>query len=184
MRLCEQLYWHTLYMFPGLFLLFILSAGGVSRARNKTWERCRIYCLVASISCGDNFFPFLTENLEYNSEPREIPHPDIGRYFSEFTGIHYLANTELEIRYPEDMDLTRVTVQMIYSSGKEWVQRASWSQKQLECSFTLFAKLAWKASLATILRLNALKTALNFVTGAIASFHCLPARPKGTGTHW
>uniref|UniRef100_A0A8D0KYC3 F-box protein 21 n=1 Tax=Strix occidentalis caurina TaxID=311401 RepID=A0A8D0KYC3_STROC len=59
------------------------------------------------------------ENLEYNSEPREIPHPDIGRYFSEFTGIHYLANTELEIRYPEDLELTRATVQKIYSSGKE-----------------------------------------------------------------
>uniref|UniRef100_A0A8C3V868 F-box protein 21 n=37 Tax=Passeriformes TaxID=9126 RepID=A0A8C3V868_CATUS len=59
------------------------------------------------------------ENLEYNSEPREIPHPDIGRYFSEFTGLHYLANTELEIRYPEDLELTRATVQKIYSSGKE-----------------------------------------------------------------
>ncbi|XP_025898677.1 F-box only protein 21 [Nothoprocta perdicaria] len=59
------------------------------------------------------------EKLEYISEPREIPHPDIGRYFSEFTGIHYLPNTELEIRYPEDLELTRATVQKIYSSGKE-----------------------------------------------------------------
>lgn len=35
----------------------------------------------------------------------------------------------------------------------------------------------------TILWLNALKTALNFVTGAIASFRCLPARsgPKAQG---
>ncbi|NXR13532.1 FBX21 protein, partial [Semnornis frantzii] len=59
------------------------------------------------------------ENLEHNSEPREIPHPDIGRYFSEFTGTHYLANAELELRYPEDLELTRATVQKIYSSGKE-----------------------------------------------------------------
>ncbi|XP_031447949.1 F-box only protein 21 isoform X2 [Phasianus colchicus] len=59
------------------------------------------------------------ENLEYNSEPREIPHPDIGRYFSEFSGTHYLANTELELRYPEDLELTCSTVQKIYSSGKE-----------------------------------------------------------------
>lgn len=66
-----------------------------------------------------DLFPLLTENLEYNSEPREIPHPDIGRYFSEFTGVHYLANTELEIRYPEDLELTRATAQKIYSSGKE-----------------------------------------------------------------
>lgn len=64
-------------------------------------------------------FPFLTENLEYNSEPREIPHPDIGCYFSEFTGVYYLANTELEIRYPEDLELTRATVQKICNSGKE-----------------------------------------------------------------
>ncbi|EMP24404.1 F-box only protein 21 [Chelonia mydas] len=59
------------------------------------------------------------ENLEYNLEPNEIPHPDIGRYFSEFTGTHYLANAELEIRYPEDLELTCATIQKIYSTVKE-----------------------------------------------------------------
>ncbi|XP_019349308.2 F-box only protein 21 isoform X3 [Alligator mississippiensis] len=59
------------------------------------------------------------ENLEYNTEPHEIPHPDIGRYFSEFTGTHYLANTELEMRYPEDLELTCAAVQKNYSSSKE-----------------------------------------------------------------
>ncbi|XP_019394905.1 PREDICTED: F-box only protein 21 isoform X2 [Crocodylus porosus] len=59
------------------------------------------------------------ENLEYNTEPHEIPHPDIGRYFSEFTGTHYLANTELEMRYPEDLELTCAAVQENYSSSKE-----------------------------------------------------------------
>ncbi|XP_060105610.1 F-box only protein 21 isoform X1 [Heteronotia binoei] len=59
------------------------------------------------------------ENLEYNTEPGEIPHPDIGRYFMEFAGTYYMANAELEIRYPEDLELTRATVQKIYSEKKE-----------------------------------------------------------------
>nr|XP_060641457.1 F-box only protein 21 isoform X1 [Anolis sagrei ordinatus] len=54
------------------------------------------------------------ENLEHNMEPYEIPHPDIGRYFTEFAGTHYVANTELEIRYPEDLELTCTAVQKIY----------------------------------------------------------------------
>uniref|UniRef100_A0A7N4NZU4 F-box protein 21 n=1 Tax=Sarcophilus harrisii TaxID=9305 RepID=A0A7N4NZU4_SARHA len=59
------------------------------------------------------------ENLEYNMEPQEISHPDVGRYFSEFTGTHYVANTELEIRYPEDSEFVCETVQNIYSTKKE-----------------------------------------------------------------
>ncbi|XP_068937841.1 F-box only protein 21 isoform X2 [Petaurus breviceps papuanus] len=59
------------------------------------------------------------ENLEYNMEPQEISHPDVGRYFSEFTGTHYVANTELEIRYPEDSEFVCETVQNIYSPKKE-----------------------------------------------------------------
>lgn len=55
--------------------------------------------------------------------------------------------------------------------------KAARGQKQLECSFTLFAELAWEASLVTILWLNALKTALNLETGATASSRCLPAHP-------
>ncbi|XP_043825539.1 F-box only protein 21 [Dromiciops gliroides] len=59
------------------------------------------------------------ENLEYNMEPQEISHPDVGRYFSEFTGTHYIANAELEIRYPEDSEFVCETVQNIYSTKKE-----------------------------------------------------------------
>ncbi|XP_053135371.1 nitric oxide synthase, brain isoform X7 [Hemicordylus capensis] len=59
------------------------------------------------------------ENLEHNLEPGEIPHPDIGRYFMEFAGTHYVANAELEIRYPEDLELTRATVQKTYNAKKE-----------------------------------------------------------------
>ncbi|XP_054852124.1 F-box only protein 21 isoform X2 [Eublepharis macularius] len=59
------------------------------------------------------------ENLEYNTEPGEISHPDVGRYFMEFAGTYYVANTELEIRYPEDTELTCATVQKTYSENKE-----------------------------------------------------------------
>ncbi|XP_034954714.2 F-box only protein 21 [Zootoca vivipara] len=58
------------------------------------------------------------ENLEYNMEPREIPHPDIGRYFAEFASTHYLANAELEFRYPEDPRLTLADVQKTYGNQK------------------------------------------------------------------
>lgn len=57
-----------------------------------------------------------TENLEYNVEPQEISHPDVGRYFSEFTGTHYIPNAELELRYPEDLEFVHETVQNIYSA--------------------------------------------------------------------
>ena len=30
------------------------------------------------------------ENLEYNVEPQEISHSDVGHYFLEFTGTHYI----------------------------------------------------------------------------------------------
>ncbi|XP_015268917.1 PREDICTED: F-box only protein 21 isoform X1 [Gekko japonicus] len=59
------------------------------------------------------------ENLEHNTEPGEIPHPDIGRYFMEFASTHYVANAELEIRYPEDLELTSAAVQKIHSENKE-----------------------------------------------------------------
>lgn len=60
-----------------------------------------------------------TENLEYNVEPQEISHPDVGRYFSEFTGTHYIPNAELEIRYPEDLEFVYETVQNIYSAKED-----------------------------------------------------------------
>jgi len=66
--------------------------------------------------------PILEENLEYNVEPQEISHPDVGRYFSEFTGTHYIPNAELEIRYPEDLESVYETVQNIYSAKKEDVE--------------------------------------------------------------
>uniref|UniRef100_A0A3P9NEB5 F-box protein 21 n=1 Tax=Poecilia reticulata TaxID=8081 RepID=A0A3P9NEB5_POERE len=43
------------------------------------------------------------ENLEPHSAPLEIGHPEVGRYFSEFAETHYVANEELQTRYPEDM---------------------------------------------------------------------------------
>ncbi|XP_008416118.1 F-box only protein 21 [Poecilia reticulata] len=54
------------------------------------------------------------ENLEPHSAPLEIGHPEVGRYFSEFAETHYVANEELQTRYPEDMRETLGTVQELY----------------------------------------------------------------------
>uniref|UniRef100_A0A671LJJ8 Calcineurin B homologous protein 3-like n=1 Tax=Sinocyclocheilus anshuiensis TaxID=1608454 RepID=A0A671LJJ8_9TELE len=43
------------------------------------------------------------ENLEPHSAPLEIAHPEVGRYFTEFSDTHYIANEELQARYPEDI---------------------------------------------------------------------------------
>nr|XP_019954553.1 PREDICTED: F-box only protein 21 isoform X1 [Paralichthys olivaceus] len=54
------------------------------------------------------------ENLEPHSAPLEIGHPEVGRYFSEFADTHYVANEELQTRYPEDMSETLGSVQELY----------------------------------------------------------------------
>ncbi|KAM4615728.1 F-box only protein 21 isoform 2-T2 [Polymixia lowei] len=54
------------------------------------------------------------ENLEPHSAPLEIGHPEVGRYFSEFSDTHYVANEELQTRYPEDMVETLGTVRELY----------------------------------------------------------------------
>ncbi|XP_012671296.1 F-box only protein 21 isoform X1 [Clupea harengus] len=54
------------------------------------------------------------ENLEPHSAPLEIAHPEVGRYFSEFSDTHYVANEELQARYPEDMAETLGTVGELY----------------------------------------------------------------------
>ncbi|KAM6965664.1 F-box only protein 21 [Aplochiton taeniatus] len=54
------------------------------------------------------------ENLEPHSSPLEIGHPEVGRYFSEFHDTHYVANEELQTRYPEDMGETLGTVGDLY----------------------------------------------------------------------
>jgi F-box protein 21 len=51
------------------------------------------------------------ENLEYNVEPQEISHSDVGHYFLEFTGTHYIANAKLKIWYPEDLEFVYNTIQ-------------------------------------------------------------------------
>lgn len=57
---------------------------------------------------------FSSENLEPHSAPLEIGHPEVGRYFSEFADTHYVANEELQTRYPEDSRETLGTVQELY----------------------------------------------------------------------
>lgn len=54
------------------------------------------------------------ENLEPHAVPLEIGHPEVGRYFSEFVETHYVANEELETRYPEDMSETLGMAQELY----------------------------------------------------------------------
>ncbi|XP_024909181.1 F-box only protein 21 [Cynoglossus semilaevis] len=54
------------------------------------------------------------ENLEPHSAPMEIGHQEVGRYFSEFSDTHYVANEDLCTRYPEDMNETASTVQQLY----------------------------------------------------------------------
>ncbi|XP_030647491.1 LOW QUALITY PROTEIN: F-box only protein 21 [Chanos chanos] len=54
------------------------------------------------------------ENLEPHSDPLEIGHPEVGRYFTEFSDTHYVPNEELQTRYPEDMPETMATVQELY----------------------------------------------------------------------
>ncbi|GCB63362.1 hypothetical protein scyTo_0009651 [Scyliorhinus torazame] len=54
------------------------------------------------------------ENLICNASPLEISHEEVGRYFSEFSGTHYIANEELQIQYPDDMVLTSQLVEKVY----------------------------------------------------------------------
>ncbi|KAL4636098.1 F-box only protein 21 [Arapaima gigas] len=56
------------------------------------------------------------ENLEPHSAPLEIGHPEVGRYFTEFSGTHYVANEELQARYPEDLEETLHTIQELYGT--------------------------------------------------------------------
>ncbi|KAG5840408.1 hypothetical protein ANANG_G00188500 [Anguilla anguilla] len=81
---------------------------------------------VHQLSYGDNqpFYNVLVqdgtcryaaqENLEPHSDPLEIAHPEVGRYFSEFCATHYAANEELQARYPEDTPETLRTVRELY----------------------------------------------------------------------
>ncbi|KAM9810355.1 LOW QUALITY PROTEIN: F-box only protein 21 [Neosynchiropus ocellatus] len=54
------------------------------------------------------------ENLEPHSAPLEIGHPEVGRYFSEFSDTHYVANEALQARYPEDTAETLAAVRDLY----------------------------------------------------------------------
>ncbi|XP_054630852.1 F-box only protein 21 [Dunckerocampus dactyliophorus] len=54
------------------------------------------------------------ENLEPHASPLEIGHPEVGRYFSEFADTHYVANEELQARYPEDTRETATTARQLY----------------------------------------------------------------------
>lgn len=69
---------------------------------------------IASLNKKPHFLFWFAENLEPHSAPLEIAHPEVGRYFSEFSDTHYIANEELQARYPEDMCKTHRTVEELY----------------------------------------------------------------------
>eukprot|EP00058_Branchiostoma_floridae_P020383 XP_002605873.1 hypothetical protein BRAFLDRAFT_90800 [Branchiostoma floridae] len=81
-------------------------------------EEWMIQMGVHSLSMGPNqpFFNVLVadgsnryaarENLEHHQHPCEITHPEIGRYFQQFTGNYYVPNDELKKRYPQDEEMT------------------------------------------------------------------------------
>uniref|UniRef100_A0A8B9J9Z1 F-box protein 21 n=1 Tax=Astyanax mexicanus TaxID=7994 RepID=A0A8B9J9Z1_ASTMX len=54
------------------------------------------------------------ENLEPHSAPLEIAHPEVGRYFTEFTDTHYISNEELQTRYPDDTAETQRAVHELF----------------------------------------------------------------------
>ncbi|XP_043571776.1 F-box only protein 21 isoform X1 [Chiloscyllium plagiosum] len=54
------------------------------------------------------------ENLICHASPLEIGHEEVGRYFSDFSGTHYIANEELQNQYPDDMELTSQLVEKVY----------------------------------------------------------------------
>ncbi|XP_077572099.1 F-box only protein 21 [Stigmatopora nigra] len=56
------------------------------------------------------------ENLEPHSDPPEIGHAEVGRYFSEFACTHYVANEELRTRYPDDSEHTDEVAKDLYPS--------------------------------------------------------------------
>ncbi|XP_061197730.1 F-box only protein 21-like [Saccostrea echinata] len=51
------------------------------------------------------------ENLYHPESYCEIPHPDVGKYFQEFTGRYYVINNEKAEEYPDDVQETRTTVE-------------------------------------------------------------------------
>lgn len=42
------------------------------------------------------------ENLEFEKLPRQISHPEIGKYFCKFAETHYIPNEQKNAEYPED----------------------------------------------------------------------------------
>ena len=39
-------------------------------------------------------------------EPAKITHPQVGKYFEQFTGTYYKLNAQTAVKYPEDLERT------------------------------------------------------------------------------
>ncbi|XP_022093266.1 F-box only protein 21-like [Acanthaster planci] len=55
------------------------------------------------------------ENLDFIDVPVTISHPEVGKYFQNFTGKCYLPNDELACQYPNDMAVTTQKTTEIYA---------------------------------------------------------------------
>jgi hypothetical protein len=51
------------------------------------------------------FFFIFTENLELPQIFQGVAHPEVGKYFHEFAGNHYITNNEKLQEYPGDMEV-------------------------------------------------------------------------------
>ncbi|XP_038074316.1 F-box only protein 21-like [Patiria miniata] len=54
------------------------------------------------------------ENLDFIDAPITISHPEVGRYFQEFTQKCYLPNAELACQYPDDVAVTTQKAAELY----------------------------------------------------------------------
>ena len=68
------------------------------------------------IAFVDISFLCFVENLEMAPEPKVITHPEVGKYFQEFCGTHYLPNQEKAQQYPNDIEATRQYVRDKYNA--------------------------------------------------------------------
>ena len=53
----------------------------------------------------------------FSERPKTISHPEVGKYFCEFTGSHYVPNAEKLEQYPEDYVKTLEYVSEQYGQG-------------------------------------------------------------------
>ena len=59
-------------------------------------------------------FLSIPENLYIAPEPYAIPHREVGKFFDEFCGTHYMPNHQKNQQYPEDLEKTLQFINSTY----------------------------------------------------------------------